>query len=52
MGADGSNGLISMLRIVFAKFSASDELTSDGGTESTAKDTEAFLKNWGVKHRL
>ena len=28
------------------------ELSSDGGPEFIAKETESFLKRWGVRHRL
>ena len=50
--AAGSRGLIRCLRQVFATFGAPDELSSDGGPEFTAADTEAFLKQWGVHHRI
>nr|XP_039248067.1 uncharacterized protein LOC120325944 [Styela clava] len=48
----GAAGLITTLRRTFVTFGISDELTSDGGPEFTAKETTTFLKNWGVKNRL
>ena len=35
----------------FATF-VPDELSSDGGPEFTARETEDLLKRWGVRHRL
>ena len=48
----GSKGLIACLRRTFSTFGIADELTSDGGPEFTAQETEAFLEAWGVRHRL
>ena len=48
----GAKGLISSLRRIFVTFGICEEITSDGGPEFTAKDTQTFLKNWGVRHRL
>lgn len=47
----GSKGLIACLRRTFSTFGIADELTSDGGPEFTARETEAFLAAWGVRHR-
>ena len=48
----GSKGLINSLRYTFVTYGISDELTSDGGPEYVAKNTEDFLKSWGVRHRI
>ena len=48
----GSKGLIISLRQMFSTFGIPEEVASDGGPELTAKDTESFLKAWGVHHRL
>ena len=50
--ANGSQGLITALRRAFVTFGISEELSSDGGSEFTSRDTSLFLKNWGVKHRI
>lgn len=49
---DGSKGLISCLRRTFVTYGISDELSSDGGPEFTSLETQKFLRNWGVHHRL
>ncbi|XP_066933557.1 uncharacterized protein [Clytia hemisphaerica] len=48
----GSKGLIRALKRFFATFGVPQELSSDGGPEFTANETEDFLKRWGVHHRL
>ena len=48
----GSKGLIVVLRELFAQFSVPTRLSSDGGTEFSSKETQGFLKRWGVHHRL
>lgn len=48
----GAHGLISCLRSNFATFGIPDELSSDGGPEYSAFDTEEFLRRWGVSHRV
>ena len=35
----------------FGRFGVPKELSSDGGPEFTAKETQEFLNGWGVKHR-
>lgn len=49
---NGSRGLISTLRGIFATFGIPDELSSDGGPEFTASATKNFLRDWGIHHRL
>ncbi len=49
--AGGSKGLISSLRRTFVTYGISDDLSSDGGPEFTASETQKFLNNWGVHHR-
>ena len=51
-GNCGSKGLCNALRTLFATFGVPIELTSDGGPEFTAKQTEDFLQRWGVRHRI
>ena len=48
----GAAGLIRHLRSSFATFGVPEELSSDGGPEFTAGCTEAFLRLWGVRHRV
>ena len=48
----GSKGLIDVLRRTFATYGIPDELASDGGPEFTAHDTQRFLQDWRVHHRL
>ena len=49
---NGSKGLIDILRSTFATYGIPDELASDGGPEFTAHDTQRFLQDWRVHHRL
>jgi len=48
----GSKGLCDALRRIFVTFGAPDEISTDGGPEFTAAETEEFLQRWGVHHRL
>ena len=48
----GAEGLIKANRELFATFGVPEQLSSDGGTEYTSNAFQAFLKTWGVKHRL
>ena len=43
--------LIKRLREVFITFGIPEELTSDGGPQFTADETQRFLESWGVRHR-
>ena len=49
---NGSRGLINVLRRTFSTYGIPDELSSDGGPEFIANNTDQFLTSWGVHHRL
>ena len=51
-GTNKSKGLISLLKRFFGTFGVPCELSSDGGPQFIAHDTDDFLLRWGVKHRL
>ncbi len=54
MGSDealGASGLIRCLKLMFATFGIPEEVSSDGGPEFVAAETQAFLQKWGVRHR-
>ena len=46
------DGLVSHLRSLFRVFGVPLELSSDGGPQFMASTTEAFLKRWGIHHRV
>ena len=48
--AAGSKGLCRALRRIFATFGVPDDLSSDGGPEFIAGETQEMLKRWGVNH--
>ena len=48
----GAAGLVRHLRSFFATFGVPEELSSDGGPEFTAGSTQAFLRLWGIRHRV
>jgi len=48
----GAEGLVKRLRETFVTFGIPEELTSDGGPQFTSGQTQAFLKAWGVRHRI
>jgi len=48
----GTDGLIKSYRELFATFGVPEHLSSDGGPEYTSKAFQAFMKTWGIKHRL
>ena len=48
----GAEGLVKVLRSHFVTQGAPEEISSDGGPEYIATHTQAFLKRWGVAHRL
>ena len=50
--AAGAKGLIKCLRSYFGGKGVPRTVSSDGGTEFTAASTKAFLKAWGVEHRV
>ena len=45
----GANGLILVLRDMFATFGVPEDMSSDGGPEFTVALTLKFLENWGDK---
>ncbi len=47
-----ADGLITCLREEFTTYGIPEELSSDGGSEFIAAETQAFLKAWGVHHRV
>jgi transposase InsO family protein len=44
--------LVSALREFFCQFGTPEQLASDGGSVYTSSTTQAFLKTWGVTHRV
>ena len=48
----GSKGLCSAFRRIFATFGVPREISSDGGPEFTAAESNAFYDRWGIHHRL
>ncbi|XP_022784754.1 uncharacterized protein LOC111325247 [Stylophora pistillata] len=48
----GSAGVVRHLRSFFATFGVPEEISSDGGPEFTAKNTQDFLRLWRVRHRV
>ena len=48
----GAAGLLRGLKRYFATFGVPEQLSSDGGPEFVSKETEDFLKRWGIEHRL
>ena len=52
LAGSGTKGLIPCLRLLFADKGVPNILSSDGGTEFTSAETQAFLDTWKVKHRL
>ena len=52
LAGSGAKGLIACLRLLFADKGVPNILSSDGGTEFTSAETQAFLETWKVKHRL
>ena len=48
----GAKGLCEWLRQYMARFGVPVVISSDGGPEFVAKETQNFMKRWGIKHRL
>merc|ERR1719233_2366164 len=48
----GAKGLIKHLREIFSTYGVPEEISSDQGTEFTSKETQEFLANWQVRHRV
>ena len=47
----GATGLCTALRRMMVTFGVPVELSSDGGPEFTADETQAFFRRWGISHR-
>ena len=47
----GASGLVAHLRKLFMNFGIPEILSSDGGPEFIATETQDFLTRWGVYHR-
>ena len=47
----GASGLVAHLRKLFMNFGIPEILSSDGGPEFIANETQDFLTRWGVYHR-
>ena len=48
----GSKGLCQALRRLMIQVGVPREISSDGGPEFIAKETEDFFRRWGIHHRL
>ena len=48
----GAQGLCTALRRLMVTFGVPAEISSDGGPEFSAGETQSFFKRWGIKHRL
>ena len=48
----GAKRLTSCLREMFSTFGVCEELATDGASVFTGGLTQAFLRQWGVRHRL
>ena len=48
----GSKGLLQALRRLMIQVGVPREVSSDGGPEFIAKETEDFFSRWGIHHRL
>ena len=47
-----AEGIIQALRYHFVSYGAPEEITTDGGPEYVATETQNFLRRWNVAHRL
>ena len=47
----GSKGLCTILRKLMATFGVPGEVSSDGGPEFVAHETQSFFDRWGIHHR-
>ena len=52
LSGQGARGFCRALRSYFSTFGVPDELSTDGGPEFSAVETQDLLKRWGVRHRL
>ena len=51
-GPSGARRLCQALLQIFATFGAPKEISSDGGPEFIARETQDLFDRWGIKHRL
>lgn len=49
---DGARQLISALKSFAETYGIPEELSTDGGSQYTAGETQAFLRDWGIQHRV
>ena len=47
-----SRKLMEVCRDVFAAYGAPEEISTDGGTQFTSSEFQAFMGDWGITHRL
>ena len=48
----GSKGLIKFLRQTFSTYGVPEEISTDQGSEFTSRETQQFLSDWQVHHRV
>lgn len=49
---DGAQQFINALKIYCHTYGIPDELSTDGGTPYTSSETQQFLRDWGIHHRI
>ena len=47
-----AKGLVKILRELFTTFGGAENITSEGGSQFRAHDTQEFLTRWGIEHRI
>ena len=51
-GKGGASVFIKVMQDLVENFNIPETLTTDGGTQYTAHETQEFLKQYGIQHRL